>query len=356
MNTVSLCMIVRDEEEVLARCLDSIADLVDEVIIVDTGSTDRTREIAASYTDKVYDFAWTDDFAAARNFAFEQAGCDYCMWLDADDILTEADRQKFAALKRRLSDDVDVVMMRYNTGFDADGYVTFAYYRERIIRNGAGMRWHGAVHEYIETHGRVIYDDCAITHKKLRVNDEQRNLRIFEGLLAKGEKLDAREQFYYARELYYHQRYREAIQAFADFLAAEDGWLENKIDACRHIAYCRYAMGEAEAALDSLLHSFAYDVPRAEVCCEVAGHFFERENWERAAYWYLRALDCERRDEANGFVSPDAYGYTPCIQLCVCYSRLGRQAEAAAYNERAAQFKPESAAVAHNRAYFAGLQ
>lgn len=70
MITVSLCMIVKNEEDILARCLDSLKGLMDEIIIVDTGSTDRTKEIAANYTDKIYDFSWCDDFAAARNFSF----------------------------------------------------------------------------------------------------------------------------------------------------------------------------------------------------------------------------------------------------------------------------------------------
>lgn len=65
MATFSLCMIVKNEQNVLARCLDSMADLMDEIIIVDTGSQDTTKEIAAKYTDKIYDFAWIDDFAAA---------------------------------------------------------------------------------------------------------------------------------------------------------------------------------------------------------------------------------------------------------------------------------------------------
>ena len=77
--TVSLCMIVKNEEDVLARCLDSVKDLVDEIIIVDTGSKDRTKEIAHTYTDNVFDFVWIDDFAAARNFAFSKAKCMYCM-------------------------------------------------------------------------------------------------------------------------------------------------------------------------------------------------------------------------------------------------------------------------------------
>ena len=73
MVTVSLCMIVKNEEDVLARCLRSAMDVVDEIVIVDTGSTDRTREIAGRFTSRVYDFTWIDDFAAARNYAFSLA-------------------------------------------------------------------------------------------------------------------------------------------------------------------------------------------------------------------------------------------------------------------------------------------
>ena len=70
MITISLCMIVKNEEKILARCLDSVADLMDEIIIVDTGSADRTKDIAARYTKHIYDFQWVDDFSAARNYAF----------------------------------------------------------------------------------------------------------------------------------------------------------------------------------------------------------------------------------------------------------------------------------------------
>ena len=81
MVSISLCMIVKNEEDVLARCLDSAAELVDEIVIVDTGSTDRTREIAARYTDKIFDFPWRDDFAAARNESFPtQRWITACGW------------------------------------------------------------------------------------------------------------------------------------------------------------------------------------------------------------------------------------------------------------------------------------
>ena len=79
MVSISLCMIVKNEEDVLSRCLESVSGLVDEIIIVDTGSTDRTQETAACFTDKIFAFPWQDDFAAARNEAFSHASMDY--WL-----------------------------------------------------------------------------------------------------------------------------------------------------------------------------------------------------------------------------------------------------------------------------------
>ncbi|MEJ9268433.1 glycosyltransferase family 2 protein, partial [Bacillus thuringiensis] len=84
--TISLCMIVKNEVEVLSRCLDAIRDGVEEIIIVDTGSTDATKKVAQQYTAKIYDFEWIDDFSAARNFAFSKATNEYILWLDADDI------------------------------------------------------------------------------------------------------------------------------------------------------------------------------------------------------------------------------------------------------------------------------
>ena len=210
MVSVSLCMIVKNEADVLGRCLESVSGLVDEIIIVDTGSADRTREIAARFTGKIFDFPWRDDFAAARNESFSHASMDYCLWLDADDVLLEADQAAFLALKEALDPSVSVVMAPYHTGFDENGHVTFSYYRERLIRNRAGMRWEGAVHEAIAPMGKILYADFAVTHRKTRPADPDRNLNIYRAQLAAGAELEPRQQFYYGRELYYHRRWEEA--------------------------------------------------------------------------------------------------------------------------------------------------
>ncbi len=352
MVSVSLCMIVKNEEDVLERCLKSVAGLVDEIILVDTGSTDRTREIATRFTDQIFDFPWQDDFSAARNDSFSHASMDYCMWLDADDVLLEEDQRAFLALKEALEPTVSVVMAPYHTGFDESGRVTFSYYRERLIKNRAGMTWMGAVHEAITPTGKIQYADFAVTHRKVHPSDPDRNLRIYEAQLAAGKELEPRQRFYYGRELFYHRRWEEALAVFEQFLAEGAGWVENNIDACCHCAHCHRELGHDQSALEALFRSFLYDCPRAEVCCEIGLWFLQREQHQQAAYWYTLALTCSRDDRRGGFVSPDCYGYLPCIQLCVCYSRLGDQKRAIAFNELAAAFKPDSPSILHNRAFF----
>lgn len=351
MITISLCMIVKNEEDVLARCLDCAKQFADEIIIVDTGSEDNTKKIAQQYTQQVYDFIWCDDFSKARNFAFSKASMEYCMWLDADDVVLQGDIDRLLQLKQSLDPAVSIVMMTYATAFDEAGKATFAYYRERLMRRSDGLQWEGVIHEVIPLIGRLQYEDIAITHRKMRVSDPHRNLNIFEARKAQGVLFSPREQFYYARELYYHQRYQDAVAAFRLFLDGRCGWIENNIDACELMGYCYYGLGQEEEALKSFYQSFLYDKPRAELCCDVGKHFFDRSQYELAIYWYERALASERKDESGGFVRVDCYGYIPCLQLCVCWYRLHDIVKAHAYNEQAGALK-DSEAVRQNREFF----
>ena len=217
------------------------------------------------------------------------------------------------------------------------------------------MRWEGAVHEVVTPVGKVLYGDFAVTHRKNRPSDPDRNLRIYQAQLAAGKKLEPRQQFYYGRELYYHSRWQEALEVLENFLEEDRGWVENNIDACCHCAYCLEKLNRPRQALAALFRAFVYDRPRAEVCCEIGRWFFQREQYGQAAYWYALALTCQRDDRRGGFVSPDCYGYIPCIQLCVCCSRLGDPKKAEVFNELAACCKPDSPAVRHKRAIFQNL-
>ncbi|MCL2446571.1 MAG: glycosyltransferase [Oscillospiraceae bacterium] len=352
MATISLCMIVKNEEEVLERCLNSAQGMWDELIIVDTGSSDRTKEIAAQFTQHVHDFEWIDHFSAARNFAFSKGTCDYLMWLDADDIILPDDHEAFLQLKATLDPSVDTVMMKYNIAFDEQGNPTFSYYRERIMRRCPLAKWEGAIHEVITPFGKIMHSPIAVTHRRKAKADSDRNLRLFESLIARGETLSPRETFYYARELYYHARYDDAVREFTQFLHDGRGWLENNIEACRVLAQCLTALGKADKARLALLRSFEYDSPRAEVCCELGYYHFAKSEYEPAIQWYKIALQCPRNDASGAFVLEECYGYVPHLQLCVCYDRLGQHDIAVEHNEQAGKLRPQSPAYLHNKKYF----
>lgn len=341
-------MIVKNEESTLERCLSSISGAVDEIIIVDTGSNDKTKEIAVKFTDKIYDFNWCEDFSKARNYAFSKAKSDYCMWLDADDVFDNPD--SLAELKSEL--DADVVMMKYNSAFDENGNPALTYYRERIIKNNAGFAWEGAVHEVIAPRGKIIYSDLSVSHKSVKTEYSDRNLKIFQKLLRERKILSPREQFYYARELYYHSRYAEAAKTLEAFLESGVGWIENNIEACRILAFCFYALGDRQSALSAMFRSFVYDAPRAEICCDIGQHFVDEGSYETAVFWYETALTRPLNPQSGGFVLIDCYGYIPCLQLCVCFDRLGNYKKAEEYNERAGAIKPQSQAYLSNKIYF----
>lgn len=353
MASISLCMIVRNEEKVLGRCLSCVRGFADEIIIVDTGSTDRTKEIAFSFTDKVYDFKWKDDFAAARNFAFSKGTGDYLFWLDADDVVRQEERRKLMDLKRQLDDErPDVVMMKYAVGYDGDGEPSFFFYRERLLRRCGKAVWKGRIHEAVEPFGKVVREDIMIEHRKVGTGDPDRNLRIFEQMLREKGKLSPRDQYYYGKELYYHRRYRDAASVFSEYLELPDGWREDRVDACRHGAYCMYRIGDRDRALKFLLSGLSEGIPKPELCCDLGWWFFSAKRYRDAIFWYGQAVQAGKLTGEDGFVMPECRGYVPYLQMCVCYDRLGEWKTAERYNELAERCRPGTETCQLNRKYF----
>lgn len=158
---ISLCMICRNEEKTIFRCLHHVADFVDEMVIVDTGSTDRTVERARRFTDRIFDFPWVDDFSAARNFALARARGEWILILDADEVIYEAELAALRALVRgggatgvvldlhqfeinydRLAFDDDIPWPSIETRVDP---------KLRLVRNTGWLRFVGRIHESLDS-------------------------------------------------------------------------------------------------------------------------------------------------------------------------------------------------------------
>jgi glycosyltransferase involved in cell wall biosynthesis len=180
--SISVALIVKNEERVLGRCLESLRGAVDEIVVVDTGSEDGTKRVARSYTDKIYDFDWRDDFGVARQFAFDRATSDWVAWVDADDVVVHADRIK--PLLAATPPEVCGFYWRYICGWDPSGKPNFEFWRERCVRNDGTFCWMGRVHEALVPQRPCVqmqaHDIVVEHHPESTSWGHGRNLKILE--------------------------------------------------------------------------------------------------------------------------------------------------------------------------------
>ncbi|MCZ8516401.1 glycosyltransferase family 2 protein [Paenibacillus filicis] len=347
MITISLCMIVKNEQDTLQRCLESVRDIADEIVIVDTGSTDQTKEIAGKFTPHVIDFEWIDDFAAARNFSFAQATMDYILWLDADDVLLPENRQKLLQLKQSLDPSVDAISMEYHCAFDDHGNVTLNVRRIRLVKRLKNYQWQGAVHEDLSVKG-IIYDsDVVVTHKQMH-DASDRNLKIYENLLRQGKEFTTRDLQHYARELHHHKMYEQAIEYYLKFMVLDDVTPEDKIFVCGKMADCYYHLGDRDKELEITLKSFDYDIPRPEFCCRLGYRFLEKVEFHQAAFWYKLAIETPPPKNQWAIVNHPSRTWLPHMQLGLCYYQLGEYELSYRHNSIALTYRPDDEQIQNN--------
>lgn len=291
MITVSLCMIVKNEAQVLGRCLQSVADLVDEIVIVDTGSTDDTKAIAGLFTDNIYDFQWINDFSAARNFAFEQCTCDYIYSADADEILDEENREKFRFLKESLDSEVEIVQMYY--GNQLENGTVYNYDKElrpKLFKRLRTFKWVEPVHETVRELPLVFDSDIEITHKPL-CNHAGRDYGIFEAMIERDEPLSDRLFNFYARELFVSGE-QEDFERAEEYFTLESLSPDTKPERMK-TALC-IVVKAAYWRQDYLkMYRFAMkDVasePSSEMCFLLGSYYEDMGEYEEAAIWYYNA-------------------------------------------------------------------
>lgn len=330
MITVSLCMIVKNEERVLARCLTSIADLMDEIIIVDTGSTDGTKQIAAAFTDKIYDFAWIGDFSAARNFAFSKAGMEYIYSADADEVLDEKNREAFRRLKTTLLPEIEIVQMYYANQLSYGTIYNFdRELRPKLFKRLRTFRWQGAIHEQVGL-APVIYDsEIEICHKPEK-NHKDRDLAAFARMIGDGVRPDKRLHNIYAKELFISGEAQDFLQA-GPFFESSCLDVERDEDEIKEAA-CVAARAARIAGDTAKFFKYAMKVAAcdgcAEICCELGEYYLENGDIDEAVVWYYNAAY-----ETESILHVKSSGETALRGLAKCYRLLGNEAQAAEYEK-----------------------
>lgn len=343
-------MIVKNEEGLLDQCLSSVSGCVDEINIIDTGSVDKTKEIAKRYTTRIFDFKWIDDFAAARNFSFEKATKDYILWLDADDILLKSDQEKLLKLKKELTGIEECVTFKYHYAVDKENNPLFIFRRERLVRRDKGFKWVGFVHEYIEGAKQILDADIAVTHKRTH-GESDRNLKLYQKKLKEGIVFSNRDKYYYGKELYYHQLFKEAIVQLEP-LVQQAIWFEEKIDCVCKLADCYGALKKEERGRALLLKAFEWTDPRAEVIYKL-GQSYEREGkYLQAIYWYKSIEGAVLPLACQGFIYKDMWTWRPYLQIGVCYCHMGEYEKAFSYHQKAKSIKPDDPCILQNDQFF----
>ena len=352
MVKLSLCMIVRDEESVLARCLTAVADQVDEICIVDTGSTDATRDIARQFGAKLIELPWTDDFSAARNASLELATGDWILVLDADEEVsfpnTRAALTSFAEQFEGHEPAAGRIWI-----IDRDASAPSDSGRSLITRffpRSAKPRYVGRVHEQVTFDGQVPPSaDTGVevlhTGYGAEVVDRKdkiaRNARMLEESIAE-DGADPYLHYQLGRTYLLAGDHETALEAFTnaiELVETDAPWLAHLFEST---GYTLRALDQSAEALKLLRQVSGAFRERADTCFLEALLALDVGELEAAELGFQRCLALDSPSPPHGGpFSRLSSTVAPAFNLAVLREVLGMTSEAREYYERALQFDPE---------------
>lgn len=358
MSTVSGCLIVRDEESTIGRLLSELEKFCDEIIVVDTGSIDNTMEICKQFNKvKLFTKEWTYDFAAARNYSFSQATCDYIFWCDADDHLPD---NLIDSILRTIQGNemVEALQIQYQYSEGVNGSMVP---RVRLMKRSLNPIWHGYIHEFIDTSKfKIVSLDESlgkIIHKHYKPHST-RNLEIYQKMLSDGISFTDRDWYYYANELKDHDQFDEAFDIYKHLVLNSKGWRVDLINAVMKSFWIKVSQKKSVSeVIDMALHVLKLGHPRADILCVIGDYFLELNNYLTAMYWYKLALNSEVPKGYESLLYLNQFHtWYPYLQLEVCYWNLGDVDASEVCSRKAYEFDKTIPAIINNLKYFDSLK
>jgi glycosyltransferase involved in cell wall biosynthesis len=342
--SISVALIVKNEERALGRCLDSLAGAVDEIVVVDTGSDDGTKRVARRYTDKIYDFVWCDDFAAARQFAFDRTTGDWVAWADADDVIIHADRIK--PLLAATPPEVCGYSWRYIYGWDPSGKPALQFWRERCVRNDGSFRWAGRVNEVLVPQWACVQMqnlDIVVEHHpdpERATQKQGRNLKILEEEYeASTETLEPRMLFYLGREYADAGNTERAIEVLQRYVEVSD-WDDERFRAQTQLAQLHRKQAQYHLALDADLRALKIHPQWPDAYFGLAETYYYLRDWPKVIHWcdIGRAMPIP---QTNVFVNPRDYDVNWIIYYTNALYHMGELEAALEWTRRALEIHPD---------------
>ena len=342
---LSVCVIARDEEAVIGRCLESVEPAADQIVVVDTGSVDRTVEIAEGYGATIGHFTWCDDFAAARNASLELATGDWILWLDADDYLLPADLQKVANAKS-MSADQAFYFTLVNEGADRSRFRQVKMFPNRseirferpvhetvvpalnrlgipIRSTDAQVRHTGYAEEEVTERKKAYYQELMLKWMEEHPEDYQTCFRIGHTFYSNGDRARARE--YFDRILRVGQ---EGVERLSNFRLA-----------ATFSGRCLLEEGQYEQAIPLLEQARELKSDDALTLLSLGDAYTKLGQYERA----VELLQAALQGQVDPFFPLDAVNieYAAQFFLGQGYRELGRKGEAAEAFGKAGKLMPE---------------
>lgn len=349
MNTLSVCLIAKNEEVVIKRVLECAKTFADEIIVVDTGSNDKTKEIAKEFTEHVYDYEWNDDFAAARNFSFDKATMDYIMWLDCDDIINEENQKKIIAEKNN-GFNADIIMGKYRISSDTANTVV------RMVKRGTA-HWEGFIHEYLARNDNTTTNctiDFEVIHSKPESSvsrDAGRNLRIFERKKAENIPFNTRDILYYAKELYWNNRIQDSLVQIERYFQCEQRWVEDDIQLSLIEAKSLSLLGRNEASLAVLASAIVNYGMNIRLVYDAAMLCYRMGKYNEAIMYYT-AIIYNNCHNSQYFYDSYDFIFHSLVWTSCAYWYAGKKEIGKKFHEKAKELQPDNEIVVNNNKFF----
>jgi len=347
---ISLAMIIKptdDEAELLDRCLSTVADHVDEICITITGENEKAEEVCEKYDAKVSHFEWQDDFAAARNYSFEQCSGDYILWLDADDVVKEAENIPTAVDKMK-EEGADVGVCDYLYDFDEEDYCTVKHRKGRIIKNDGCIKWAGEIHESLQEQRTIdafYIRGVEILHRspnERRDAAKERNIRISQKAL-EDDPDDPRNYWNLAKSYFTNNDFRDALNAYQNFVKLTGSEAEKYL-ALHRMAECALSLDD-EDPTEYELKAMKLKPSFPDTYLGL-GEIYAREGeWEKAKEFLVMGLGKDVPKDEYIVWNPRDYDYSPLMLLAECYFRLNKLKEAKKVLEQCLKIYPGKEAI-----------
>jgi len=360
-------LIVKNEEELLSRCLSSLhfqpdeesllaikphwpvegRPIWDELVVVDTGSTDRTVEIAKSYGARVEHFDWVNDYSAARNFAESLCQGDYIYWQDADEIMVAGHE-----LIRAIVEKGEEVAVRPKMIFTRDEFGKSAqtYPRQDLLHKRGSHVWKGTVHEWTEgPAGRV--EDGILIEQLPRSGGDRSHGNMLDMLRQNLLALPSERHFFYlAREHSYASHHYEVIGLCDQLLTLPVEWPIQRSHAAILKGNALKALQRPAEARGAYLRAIQEWGAWAEPYWALGVLHYDLQQWAEGAAWFAACLPFDL--PAGYFVDEAIYSWRRYDMLAVCLSKIGRLEEARWYGEKALAVRPEDQRLQDNMQWY----